>query len=176
MDPICPRTCVRVQCHVIRAHTLEKTEWTLDFWLASRNVPHTCSITFNRATLPDHALSNDATIYANHHSKARDNRMGLLHDGECLDDDSFLDTPLLGRMNQGRSGLCGKLRTNGWRRLGGVLCPSGLLCNERNGCLRSRLGDRWVARLPVIRVPCRANHIHGLLAVSYTHLTLPTKA
>ena len=71
-------------------------------------------------------------------------------------------------MNQGRSGLCGELRTNRWRRLGGVLCPSGLLRNERNGCLRSRLGDRWVARLPVIQVPCRANHVHGLLVCLVT--------
>lgn len=94
MEPICPRTRVRVQCHVVRAHTLEKTEWTLDFWLASRNVSHTCSITFNRATLHDLALSNDAIIHASHHSKARDNRMDLLHDGECLDDDSFYWIPL----------------------------------------------------------------------------------
>ena len=94
MDQICRGTRVRVQCHVIRAHTLEKTERPLDSRLAPRNVSHTCSITINRATLPDHALSNDAIIHANHHAKARDNRMGLLHDGECLDDDSFYWIPL----------------------------------------------------------------------------------
>ena len=94
MDQICRGTRVRVQCHVIRAHTLERTERPLDSWLASRNVSHTCSITFNRAALPDRAIHNDAITHASHLTEARDDRIGFLHDGECVDDDSFYWIPL----------------------------------------------------------------------------------